>query len=1165
MDPGIELVDVTIESGIEFSHRQGGKTLTAINDVIGSGACAADYDLDGYLDIYVVNGSGYSHYYGKKWWWSKPSHNVLYRNMGNGRFKDVSEIAGVGKSGWGMGCSFADYDNDGYPDLYVTNFGVNYLFHNNGDGTFADVTDEAGVGHKGWSTAASWADYDLDGDLDLYVVNYVAFEKTMTPAEPNSAFKIVKPLLMSSNLFDSQSNVLYQNNGDGTFVDVTMSAGVGNSPGRGMGAVFLDYDDDGFQDIYVVNDRSRNVLFHNMGDGTFTEVGGAMGVDSPLSGMGVTLGDYDNDGDFDIFSTYAQSETNILYQNLLADGSARGGNRPGFINATVDAGLGEDVSVGYQGWSAEFVDIDNDGYQDIFVANGHTAVDFDNPQTTVAQRNQVFRNNKDGTFTDISAQLGKGLRSLGSSRGMTVGDFDNDGDYDFFINNNNARSQFLENRNTTGNHWINITLRGTRSNRDGIGAKITLFVSGMKQMRTVTAGSGYLSQVDKRVLFGLGDASEVDLIEVRWPSGLKQSFHHIKGEGFITIVEGTDKVFRDSGRSKSFRFNTMAEGRKRRVREEGRSRPDKLVERAWGAAKGTGYIEKNSALLIEAVNALSRFSDERSLKVLLSLLENEHDEVRLAVVRALGDTGRAEVVSPLLILMKKEKRWAVRKEVVRALGKLPPDRSLEPLLEALSYGDVDLRRVASLGLSELFEKEEKIFKSSMLSKRTAVATLIKALDDPDITVRRLVLKSLGLSESYRAVLPVIKAFGDSSPEVSREAVRSAGLLRDRRAIKPLLKILNNEDVNVGVRSMSVISLERLDSAKALEPLFKAVGSGNSTSRLKAVLVFYDLLRNEESILVKKSDIVPALEEAMNDESPKVRKAVMKTAGLLKDYVSSVLIIKGLEDKDLGVRAEAIRTALATNRGKTVSLVKAMAEGRDKEIRIGAMRAFAMLPVAPGDTAYLISVVNDEVNDDVRFAALDSLIKIDSDTAVKVITDVIEKENPHNRRRLIEKLGEAGNPMAVELLIGRTDREWSVEEQMGAVRSLGRFLGDRVVYSTLLRIFLDGHRGLENRKVAMRILLEWSKNHNEMGKLIPFLTKVVQDRRDPVRADVIESIRGGGARKMALILLGIVKDDSETIEIRKTSLKSLISMAPEEAFLAAKELLFRSKTKVRLAG
>ncbi|MCP5002973.1 MAG: VCBS repeat-containing protein, partial [Planctomycetes bacterium] len=314
-------------------------------------------------------------------------YNTLYHNNGDGSFTDVTEKVGVGDKGWGMGCASGDYDNDGNPDIYVTNYGNNILYHNNGDGTFTNVTDEAGVGNDGWGTSIAWGDYNNDSNLDLYITNYIIFDKTMNPGEPNIAFKIDMPLLMDSTLFEGHRNVLYRNNGDGTFTDATEEAGVGNLPGKSMGVVFSDFNDDDNQDIYIVNDKSRNVLYLNNGNGGFKDVGGALGVDSPLSGMGVAIGDYDNDGGMDIFSTYTQESTNLLFRNTMFDagGSSDPNTHIKFANATMRAGLGEDVSVGYFGWGTGFLDYDNDGNLDLFVVNGHGMPDFDNPRSTIGQ------------------------------------------------------------------------------------------------------------------------------------------------------------------------------------------------------------------------------------------------------------------------------------------------------------------------------------------------------------------------------------------------------------------------------------------------------------------------------------------------------------------------------------------------------------------------------------------------------------------------------------------------------------------------------------------------------------------------------------------------------------------------------------------------------------
>lgn len=763
--PGIRLVDATRESGLTFAHVQSGMTLTSLNEVIGPGACVADYDRDGFSDIYAVNGSGFANYYGKRWWWSDPPDNALYRNKGDGTFEDVARRAGVAHQGFGMGCAFGDYDNDGYPDLYVTNDGPNVLYHNNGDGTFTDVTEAAGVGDGRWGTAIVWFDYDNNGDLDLYVVNYVAFDKGMTPAEPNSAFKAVQPFLMNSALFDSEANVLFRNNGDGTFTDVTAAAGVANSPGRGMGAAALDYDNDGDQDLYIANDESRNVLFRNNGDGTFAEAGGAMGVDSPLSGMGVSAGDYDNDGDMDIFFTSTQAETNVLYRNLLIhDGRTYSGRKDGFVDTTVDAGLGEDVGVGSFGWSAEFLDMDNDGHLDIFVNNGHGMADFDNPQATVGQRNQVFRNNGDGTFSDVSGQMGGAMRAADSGRGAAFGDFDNDGDWDVFVVNNNGPARYLQNQNETSHHGLLISLKGVRSNRDGVGAKVIIRNGNTRQIREARRGSGYLSQMDPRIHFGLGTAARIDEMEVVWPSGIRQKFKDLAGDQWITITEGQPDI----------------------------------------------------------------------------------------------------AVAPL-------QKTASR---VRALSHSPESADgLGVLLDGISDADAGIRREAAFALGELFAREDRILRGSMLKKREAVTALIKAAEDADPGVRKWSARALGLSESYRAVIPVRDLFRDEYPQVRLEAVRAAGLLRDKRALEALLHVLNDGRETATVRAAAVSALQRLGSDAAVESMRQKVIRGSREERMAVVEMLRSLLENGEAVLMKKADILSLLDLMPADDAAMLRRMI----------------------------------------------------------------------------------------------------------------------------------------------------------------------------------------------------------------------------------------------------------------------------------------------------
>ena len=537
----VQFVDVAAQAGLTLVNTCGSKEKWYIIEAKGGGAAAfLDYDNDGDLDVYLINGSTLEGF--------KPGQeptNKLYRNNGDGTFTDVTERAGVGDTGWGMGCSVADYDNDGYPDIYVTNYGPNVLYHNNGDGTFTDVTNRAGVGDKRWSTGSAWGDYDKDGDLDLYVSNYLDFE-TLYKRKDKSLQPIIWrgiKVMAGPRGLKGAADVLYRNNGDGTFTDVTRQAGVVDyQKGYGFSVVFGDYDNDGDLDLYIANDSTPNYLYQNNGDGTFTEVALIAGVaynedGREQAGMGVAYGDYDNDGYMDIFVTNFSDDTNTLYHN---EGNGF------FTDVTFQAHLGEE-SLPYVCWGSSFFDYDNDGDLDLFVPTGHVypQVDRFNIGQTYAEKNLLFENNGDGTFTEVSEFAGPGLKIQKVSRGACYGDYDNDGDVDILILNLNDAPTLLRNEGGNRNNWLMIKTIGTRGNRDGVGAKIKVVAGELVQYREVTAcGSSFLSQNDMRVHFGLGKRGRVDLIEIKWLSGEIQRFKNIPANQLLVVKEGEGIVKR---------------------------------------------------------------------------------------------------------------------------------------------------------------------------------------------------------------------------------------------------------------------------------------------------------------------------------------------------------------------------------------------------------------------------------------------------------------------------------------------------------------------------------------------------------------------------------------------------------------------------------------------
>ncbi len=534
--PPVSFNDRSTEAGLVFRTTYGDpERSTYILETTGTGAAFLDYDNDGRLDVFLANGSTLAGA-GQ----GPPPRSALFRNVGGGRFEDVTDRAGVGRSGWGQGVAAADYDNDGFADLYLTFWGSNVLLHNEGNGAFREVTAGAGVAVGGWSTSSAFADYDRDGDLDLYVARYVAFDPKTAPlpgSQPNCRYRGL-PVMCGPRGLAGERDVLFRNEGNGRFADVTVAAGdLDAGRLRGLGVVWGDYDDDGFPDLFVANDAHPNLLFHNEGNGTFREraldAGVAFDEDGrERAGMGTDFGDYDNDGRLDLVITNFQGEPNSLYLNQ-GDGS--------FLETTWASGIGE-ATVRSLGWATAFADFDRDGWLDLFFVNGHVypEVDQHGLDEAYAQRSLLFLNRRDRTFAAATLTAGPALAATRAGRGAAFGDYDDDGDVDVLIANVNSAPSLLRNESPSGGHWLSVRLAGRRANRDGLGARITLRLpDGSRRVREVHGGGSYLSQGDLRAHFGLGAAARVRSLSVRWPSGTRQDFEDVAADRFLVVDEQT--------------------------------------------------------------------------------------------------------------------------------------------------------------------------------------------------------------------------------------------------------------------------------------------------------------------------------------------------------------------------------------------------------------------------------------------------------------------------------------------------------------------------------------------------------------------------------------------------------------------------------------------------
>ena len=538
----VEFVEVAAESGIDMTVVSGSKDQMYIVEGSLGGSAFFDHDNDGDVDLYVTNGSRFSGFAP-----GQHPYNRLYRNIGDGQFTDVTSETAVGDTSWSLGCVAADYDNDGHTDLYVTNFGANKLYKNLGDGSsgdgssgdgssddgsFEDVTIAAGVGDSGYGTGGTFGDFDRDGDVDLYLSNYIDFSRDYESTIP-CVWKTVDMMCGPRGLLP-QKDVFYRNEGDGTFTDATATVGMADKEFYGYGAVFADFNEDGWPDVFVADDMSPNQMFVNRGDGTFAEEAliasvGFNGDGAEQGCMGVGIGDYDNDGHLDIFVTNFEGEHNTLYRNegdgFFLDVS--------FVSRLAASGNPE------VGWGTALFDFDNDGDKDIFVANGHTYPQADLPHTNAsyAQRNFLFENLGNGTYADVSEQAGPGLAIEKVSRGASFADYDGDGDVDVFVVNLNAAPDLLRNNGSSGNNYLLVETVGTVSNRNGIGTRIEVETAGLRQVNEVRSGGSYLSHDDMRVHFGLGQASGVAKVTLRWPSGIVQALEDVAVNQVLRVTE----------------------------------------------------------------------------------------------------------------------------------------------------------------------------------------------------------------------------------------------------------------------------------------------------------------------------------------------------------------------------------------------------------------------------------------------------------------------------------------------------------------------------------------------------------------------------------------------------------------------------------------------------
>jgi tetratricopeptide (TPR) repeat protein len=561
--PRVTFTDVTKAAGISYRNFSGTRT-SQIPEDIGSGAAWGDFDDDGWVDLAIANEVGPVSMTDAERR-ASPARTMLYRNNHDGTFTDVTDRADIDFRGWGMAVAWADYDNDGRLDLLITAYGHNVLYHNDGDGRFSDRSAASGIGGpEGFWTGAAWGDYDRDGFLDLYVTGYVKYTREPDAGAPGVS-DVENPASINPSSFSGERNLLFHNNRDGTFTERARAAGIDNPTGRGLAAAWADLDGDGWPDLYVGNDMSDNVLYRNRHDGTFADISQAAHVADYRSSMGIAVGDWNGDGRQDMFLTHWLAQGNALYDNVLPFGPHTARSPPVmFVDESDRYGLGQ-VSLDFIGWGTSFIDYDLDGRLDLFIVNGSTLQRRDAPTQLVPMRSQLFwdRGPSEGFF-EVSPVSGAFFRGAYVGRGAAFADFDNDGDVDAVVTTNGGPAYLLRNDGGNRNHWLQVELRGTKSNRQGIGATVRIVAGGSSQVRQVGAQSSYLSQNSLIETFGLGSLTRVDTVEVVWPRGARQVQVNVASNQRLRVVEGETSARADRASVEQF-WALMREGTAQRI------------------------------------------------------------------------------------------------------------------------------------------------------------------------------------------------------------------------------------------------------------------------------------------------------------------------------------------------------------------------------------------------------------------------------------------------------------------------------------------------------------------------------------------------------------------------------------------------------------------------
>lgn len=1124
--------DRTLDLGLDFVHRQGEEHLMGLDESLGPGACALDYDNDGWVDLFLVNGSGQTRYYGKPYWWQAHPGNALYRNINGRGFDNQTAKSGLQATMWGIGCTSADFDNDGDADLLVLAADGNRLYRNEGNGTFSDITAGSGLEGDGWSITAAVADFDSDGLQDIYIDHYVNFRKGAHTYEAGSQYAGTQPETFQGELYEPLANHLYRNSGGLRFQDLTKTAGVANKEGRSLGAVWLDANGDRKPDLLVANDRggASNVLFLNLDGLHFRRAGLDYGLNSTSGHRGIALGDVNADGKLDVAMASMREQLPLLLLHATPP-------RPlVYVDQARALGIAQDALSGLSGWTPGLQDFNQDGWLDLFMANGLLTPDPDVPRVAQGQPKQLWLNQYGRGFEDVSLGAGIALQDTQSARGAAFADFDNDGDIDIYVAHNNDMGQMLVNEIDSGHHWIGVRATGGPGRRDPTGTVIELKTPSGRQTRVISGGAGFGSVSEQRVVFGLGRDERIESLNVTWSDGQVDRHDEVPIDRYIHLTEGEKPVVDERQAASAAEVPYFAD-----AEPVDRRRYLRLLVKALGIDAALpqlrlAYKAPQARTRLTVLKQVSRHPVQGGLALLAAGLE---DEDRTVAIQAVNGICRYEDEQAI--------RW---------------------MLRAFRHPDAEVRQSLAACFGSFFQEEEAVIHRKYL----ALPYLIRLLGDPVPAVQIEAIRALANAENYRAVDPLLDRLKSTRGDIQAEAARALGLIREGKAIPELVHVLTDGDTAPLVRAQILIALKRLnypDLGRLLSGLFDGADPFAALGPLQRLETVQAILDDpDDGILFSRSELASRLitaftrrAEATRDEDESLgwvhlfgalrlpvtipyletlaRSPVAHVRGLaLQALVEtdashmSRHIGQGLADRAASVRLAVLQTLNKRGNALNIPISRLMDSLDDPATQSAAIAVLPLVSDASGQIERLLSrlLSAPALSEPARLSALEAIEHLKGDPHVVVIPQALfDAEQPSIRLAAIKALSRLTPPhhdadrlaMVVEQGLGDpdTDVRWGVARLLARrPDAWARLSTERLVLSV-------------DTPPDVRLELLRTYDPPGPGAVRQLLLDMVANRQDPLRYRALRRLALMKDPTLEPHAWGWLKDTTEPLKVR----------------------------------